>query len=161
MAEIAERLRNWGNWLRTARAQAHAYSAEGMYRAPDWEADLGQRPRAPHYADAWDMELAARMLPIPHHLLLKLRYVSACSDDVIFAVVRKQTGRRLTSTDLYALEAMATVRMIEALTLPQDVRRHRALVTTQCRLEVPALHRAFTKPKGLGRLADCGITEDA
>ena len=141
MPEISDRLRNWGRWLRTHPPQSHCYSAEGMYRAPEWESDLGPRPRAPIAADAWDLELAARMLPIRHHLVLKLRYVASCSDNAIFAVMRRQTGIRLSSAGLEALEAMACVRMIEALTLPQNVRQNRAFVAARRVLGVAAWQR--------------------
>lgn len=120
------RLQNWGRWLRRGYAPATAMSVEGDYRTPRDEARREPRPADPIATDAWDIEIACRLLPVRRHVLLKLLYVNCLSGPAILKAYRIHFKRRLTLQELDAEEYVAKVELTERLQLPAVVRMDRA-----------------------------------
>jgi hypothetical protein len=125
-------------------------SAEGNFRVTGWGPDGEDlRPRLPSPVpnDAIDVELAVRLLPLNHHLLLKLRYHGngrggPMHDDAdLFACWRRATGERLNLRLLEEMEASAIVNLRAALELPQVIRKERSL-----RLVKRLLRKAIDEP---------------
>lgn len=121
------RLQNWGRWLRSGYAPATAMSAEGDYRAPaDPYALTDARPSDPDARDAWDIEVACRILPVQHHVLLKLLHVYRLQVPAVLKAMRRHFGRVMSRKDLDAAEGMALSLLSDALDVPAVVRMSRA-----------------------------------
>lgn len=136
--DLEGRLLNWGRWLRIYRKRGQAFSLEGAFSEHsdewDWYEDgprQSKRP-SPSMSDAWDIEIACRILPVRQHFLLKLRYLGRVQNDVtVHHEYRKATGERLTARRLIELEASSKVNLAAALEVPQVVRMERALRAVQ------------------------------
>lgn len=133
------RLHNWGRWLRVWTPKPDVSgnypitltSLESRYVTPlgpeEWYALTKKgKPPAPDQRDAWEIELAARVLAIRYHLVLKLRYVHRANDGAVAKVFRTRLKERVTSVSLDAAEAMALILLADALASPAVVRMQRA-----------------------------------
>lgn len=122
-----KRMANWGRWLRRGYHPAQAFSVEGNYRIPrDPYEVLPPRPANPDEADAWDIEVACRLLPMERHVLLKLLHVYRLPGPQIQRAMRREFGSRMTASDMDAAEAMSLVMLEDLLGVPAVVRKHRA-----------------------------------
>ena len=122
-----DRLRNWARWLRYwSASRGRTPSLEGGYRSPQtWHAQ-NPRPVTPDAIDAWDVEVACRILPAKYHLVLKLHHVRLYSHSDIAEELRKGLGLRVYAKDVPAILAMANSLLNEALDMPAVVRMTRA-----------------------------------
>lgn len=126
MSELDGRLENWGRWLRSHPHYAAAASLEGNYRSPQHWWPVGPRPKETKGADAWDICLACATLHMRYHLTLKLRHYVGLSDRLLGRVLRMELKERVTTHDVQAIEGMARVLLLDALSEPLAIRRERA-----------------------------------
>jgi len=128
MDGLDERLTNWKRWLRRYGHSGQACSLEGNYRSPQIWYPPGPRPIAAMDADAWEVCLAAATLPIPLHLLLRLKYVIEFEDRIIASIFREEKIEpRCKTTDIPAIDWEARCTIVEALSQPIVIRRDRAV----------------------------------
>lgn len=132
MDDLENRLRNWGRAVRDPRSRdARAWSLEGNYRRSSTEEAEDEAPRrrlpSPDVDDAWDIEIAARLLPIAHHVLLWLRYVKRWDDDDVIRHWRTLMSEPMSKRTLQEMDASSRINLATALELPQVVRKERAI----------------------------------
>lgn len=124
-----DRLRNWARWLRywSGGFGGRCASLEGGWRSPQqWYEVTNPRPAQPDAVDAWDIEVACRILPIRYHLALKLYHVQLYNYSDIAEEFRKSLGERIYARDIPGTLGMATGLLEQALHLPAVVRMTRA-----------------------------------
>ena len=105
-------------------------SFEGAYRSPQHWHPPQARPIAPLPADAWDIELAARIIAVRYHALLRLMYhaqfPAATRDQTIRGILRRRLKWYLSPTDFMAAQGNAHALIVRALEVPAVVRKQRA-----------------------------------
>jgi hypothetical protein len=130
--ELRLRLDNWGRVLRVYPQLGRAESFEGCYRSPQFEHwEVGSAPKGSLLDvdpdDAWEIEVATRIVAMRYHWLLRLQHVHKASPQSICRQAAARFGWRFYPSELDAKLAMAYALLDDALRLPAAVRKARAL----------------------------------